>query len=246
MIGAAFAELLAERLPQRRQPAEVRRRRAAAALRRARATSSARRARRVRHAAARCARSARSQTSAGKVTLRMSQGMHSGDVHSLRSSAPSHRELIVAGPAATAVVAHGEASPARARSRSQPRPPRALPDGWLRRQARRRLRCSPPRREGREPGPPSCRAAADRRGGAAACPREVRAHVAGGQPQPEHRDRDGRLPALRRHRRADRGARASRRPRDAIDELVTDVQARRRRASRSASCSPTSTRTAAS
>src|SRR5829696_2877240 len=44
------------------------------------------------------------QTSAGKVTLRMSQGMHSGAVHMFFADGPSHRELIVSGPAATAVV----------------------------------------------------------------------------------------------------------------------------------------------
>ena len=44
------------------------------------------------------------QTSAGKVTLRMSQGMHSGAVHLFFADGPSHRELIVSGPAATAVV----------------------------------------------------------------------------------------------------------------------------------------------
>jgi class 3 adenylate cyclase/tetratricopeptide (TPR) repeat protein len=46
----------------------------------------------------------RLRTSAGGVTLRMSQGVHSGEFH-LFLVGESHRELVVAGPAATAVVA---------------------------------------------------------------------------------------------------------------------------------------------
>src|SRR5918997_3983289 len=42
-------------------------------------------------------------TSAGRVTLRMSQGMHSGELH-LFLVGESHRELLVAGPGATEVA----------------------------------------------------------------------------------------------------------------------------------------------
>jgi class 3 adenylate cyclase len=53
------------------------------------------------------ARIGRLQTSAGRSTLRMSVGIHSGDFHFF-SVGKSHRELLVAGPAAT-VTAHLEA-----------------------------------------------------------------------------------------------------------------------------------------
>jgi class 3 adenylate cyclase/tetratricopeptide (TPR) repeat protein len=46
----------------------------------------------------------RLRTSAGSVTLRMSQGVHSGEFH-LFLVGESHRELLLAGPGATAVVA---------------------------------------------------------------------------------------------------------------------------------------------
>src|SRR4051812_31614455 len=48
-------------------------------------------------------------TSAGNVTLRMSQGVHSGEFH-LFLVGESHRELLLAGPAPTAGVGGGKAA----------------------------------------------------------------------------------------------------------------------------------------
>jgi len=50
-------------------------------------------------------------TSAGKVTLRMSQGVHSGEFH-LFLVGESHRELLITGPAASMVVAMEKAADA--------------------------------------------------------------------------------------------------------------------------------------
>jgi class 3 adenylate cyclase/tetratricopeptide (TPR) repeat protein len=123
-------------------------------------------------------------TSAGKVTLRMSQGVHSGEFHLFLVGA-SHRELLIAGPAATTVVALQRAahpgevliSPATAAR---------LPD-----------RCT---RQRNEPGlllaaaPPAGRPPSDKldrrppaRAVAAFLPKALRGHLALGRQPAEHR-----------------------------------------------------------
>ena len=232
-------------LPQRRQPAEVRRRRAAAALRR-------RRPRRARRAA-RPFGMRRRLRELGALETSARQG-HAAHVagHAQRrastcsSSGRSHRELLVSGPAATAVVADGEAGrrrrdrrSARDRRRGCPRSgsaPRAATAG-----------CSPPRPKGRRAAArPSCRRAPPTRR-RRAVPLDARCARTSpaGQPPARAPHRHDRVPALRGHRRADRRARAL----EAAAERARRARratSRPRRRARSASCSPTSTRTAAS
>lgn len=123
-------------------------------------------------------------TSAGRVHLRMSQGMHSGELH-LFLVGDSHRELLVAGPAATAVTrmeklaGAGEivVSPATAAQ---------LPDDWLgRARGDGRLLTSMP--TGREPGPREMPELPPADAVARCLSTEVRAHVASGQQPAEHR-----------------------------------------------------------
>ena len=162
------------------------------------------------------------QTSAGKVTLRMSQGMHSGEVHLIFARGPSHRELIVTGPAATAVTAMEKRANAGEVAISAATAAR-VPEVWLgaRRGSGFLLTSAP---KGREPGPAEFPVRPPQSAVEQFLSREVRAHLAGGQPQPEHRvvttaflRFDG-VDALL----AGEGLEAAA---DAIEELVGDVQA---------------------
>ena len=151
----------------------------------------------------------RLRTSAGPATLRMSQGIHSGEFH-LFLVGESHRELLLTGPGATAVVAMEKAAGAGddpAQSRHGGAPARAVagrrqgtghPAG-LGAGGRRRARPGDRRRRGdrrgrRLPVHGGARARRGRRSAARA-------------PQ-----RDRRVPALRGHRRAHRAGGARRAP----------------------------------
>ena len=125
------------------------------------------------------------QTSAGKVTLRMSQGMHSGAVHLFFAQGTSHRELIVSGPAATAVVEMEKLAGAGEIAIS-PSTAAGVPEVWLgAKRGRGWLLTSAPK--GREPGPSELSTRPPTGAIEQFLSREVRAHVAGGQLQPEHR-----------------------------------------------------------
>src|SRR5918997_1668934 len=115
------------------------------------------------------------ETSAGKVTLRMSQGVHSGELH-LFLVGGSHRELLVAGPAATAVTQMEKVAGAGEIVVS-PQTAARLPRDWLGkdRGAGRPLTSAP---QGREPGPPELPHPPPIGAVARCLSTEVRAHVA--------------------------------------------------------------------
>jgi class 3 adenylate cyclase/tetratricopeptide (TPR) repeat protein len=123
-------------------------------------------------------------TSAGKVTLRMSQGMHSGELH-LFLVGDSHRELLLAGPAATAVT-HMEKAANAGEIVVSPETAARLPRVWLggQRGGGRLLTSSP---KGREPGPRVLARLPSDEAVAGCLSTEVRGHVAGGAQPPEHR-----------------------------------------------------------
>ncbi|HZB76773.1 MAG TPA: AAA family ATPase, partial [Solirubrobacteraceae bacterium] len=162
------------------------------------------------------------QTSAGKVTLRMSQGMHTGEVHLILAAGGSHRELIVTGPAATAVVGVEKLAGAGEIAVS-PATAARMPEVWL--GAPRgpgRLLTSAPK--GREPGPGELESRPPTSAVEHFLSREVRAHVADGQPQPEHRVV---TTAFLRFEGVDAllAAEGLEAAADAVEALVRDVQA---------------------
>jgi class 3 adenylate cyclase/tetratricopeptide (TPR) repeat protein len=161
------------------------------------------------------------ETSAGKVTLRMSQGLHSGELH-LFLVGGSHRELLVAGPGATAVtVVEKAARPGEivVSAETAARLPPALVG---QRRGPGRLLTGTPR--GRERGPRTLPQLPPVEAVAGCLSTEVRAHVAAGQQPPEHRHvttafvRFSGTDALI----ASAGVAACA---DALDALVRDVQA---------------------
>jgi class 3 adenylate cyclase/tetratricopeptide (TPR) repeat protein len=160
-------------------------------------------------------------TSAGKVTLRMSQGLHSDELH-LFLVGGSHRELLVAGPGATAVAAMEKAARAGEIVVS-PETAAKLPRVWLGRgRGPGRLLTSAPK--GRELGPRTLARLPPPDAVAGCLSTEVRAHVAAGQQPPEHRHVttafvrfQGTDALLAREGVAACAA--------ALDELVRDVQA---------------------
>jgi class 3 adenylate cyclase/tetratricopeptide (TPR) repeat protein len=159
-------------------------------------------------------------TSVGRVRLRMSIGVHSGDVHLFRVGR-SHRELIVTGPAATATVDMESAasadqivvSPATAACIDGALVGAVTGPGFLLRE--RPLQVA----TGRSTGP-----VGPVIGAALSVPVALRDHLVAGTVESEHRtvsiafvhfdDVDGLL--------SDEGAAGLA---DALDELVTDVQA---------------------
>ena len=182
----------------------------------------------------------RLDTSAGRVTLRMSVGIHSGDFHFFLVGDPTHRELIVAGPVASETVRHG-GDRRRRRDRHQP------PDGGaaasvLRRAAQGCGAAAALRPGGRGPGAVSHLRGRDR-----------------GRPRPGAASRHPRAPARQpgdaEHRKvavafvqfsgtdallAQQGPAALA---EALDEVIANAARRPRTGSRSSR--PTSTATAA-
>ena len=161
------------------------------------------------------------ETSAGKVTLRMSQGMHSGEVH-LFLVGTSHRELIVAGPGATAVTRMEKLAGAGEIAVS-PATAARMREDWLgARRGQGRLLTTAPK--GIEPGPSPLPELPARAAIEECLSREVRAHLTAGARQPEHRvvttaflRFDGTDALLARH-----GVDATA---SALGELIGDIQA---------------------
>ena len=167
LLGVAYA--------QGRRPAEVRRRRAAAALR-GRRPRRARVPRRRRDARARCAARARSRPGGAGHAAHVGRGVHSGELTCFLVGA-SHRELLVAGPAATASCGWRR-RPAPARSSSAPATAAALPGAALGAPRGHGLLLASRARRADDPRPsraPTRPRASPR---AAASRRELRAHVA--------------------------------------------------------------------
>jgi class 3 adenylate cyclase len=124
------------------------------------------------------------ETSAGKVTLRMSQGMHSGEVH-LFLVGTSHRELIVAGPGATAVT-RMEKEAGAGEIVVSPATAALMREDWLgASRGQGRLLTTAPK--GIEPGPSPLLKQPARAAIEECLSREVRAHLTAGARQPEHR-----------------------------------------------------------
>ncbi|MGH8946834.1 MAG: adenylate/guanylate cyclase domain-containing protein [Acidimicrobiia bacterium] len=126
----------------------------------------------------------RLETSAGRITLRMSVGLHSGSFHFFLVGA-SHRELIVTGPAATTTVRMEQAAAAGeilvSEATAEFLPSRALgpPKG-----PGRLLRRQPP---GQAPETDTFGVPHDQPDLAHGLPTAVRQHLLGGGSGPEHR-----------------------------------------------------------
>ena len=160
------------------------------------------------------------QTSAGKVTLRMSQGMHSGEIL-LFLVGSSHRELLIAGPTTSVVVAMEKAADAGEIVVSG-HTARRLQEGCAgREQGPGRLLASAP--AGADCAPNEERFAPGEDAVARCLPVALREHLACGRQPPEHRSastaflRASGVDDLIARDGVDAAA-------DALHELVADVQ----------------------
>jgi class 3 adenylate cyclase/tetratricopeptide (TPR) repeat protein len=126
----------------------------------------------------------RLRTSVGNVVLRMSQGIHSGELH-LFLVGESHRELLVAGPGATAVTRMEKAAGAGEIVLSPQTAQQLLPScrGALRGEGRLLLSLPP----APPPAPPPAVPHPGLEAVASCLSTEVRAHARSGRLPPEHR-----------------------------------------------------------
>ena len=132
VLNRVFGEHARPRLPPRRRPAQVRRRRAPAAVRGPGPRRPGRQ-RRGRDAGRAAGGRGRSRRRSVGCALRMSVGVHSGDVHLFRVGRSPPRAARSPGPAATPTTADGARRRRRARSSSARRHGRLLPPGAARR-----------------------------------------------------------------------------------------------------------------
>ena len=164
------------------------------------------------------------RTSVGRVVLRASSGIHSGPVHLVLAGDPAvHRELIVVGPAATAVC-RADAAAGAGQIVVTDATAAALPPGILGATVPARDGCSSPIPcPRREPLPPPAPHDVPADLLAALLPPRARTHLTEGESEPEHRTVAA---AFLRFDGTD-GLLAEQGPRRlavAVDELVRNVQ----------------------